>query len=84
MMVIGTYRKLPLIGRIRPDFPEPHPGQIELSGTCALTGLQLLGLVLQVRSAPESKEAIRDRLFKTHGVFPDAADWRSFLEVVTT
>ncbi len=79
ILIIGTYRKRPLSERMEPDFGDPLTRTISRSPICALTGLQLLGLMLEARLDPERREAIVDSLFATRGVLGDAADWRSFL-----
>ena len=49
IMIIGTYRKTPLSERIDAGFPDPVARPINRSNVCALSGLQLLGLLLNVR-----------------------------------
>ncbi len=49
IMVIGTHRKMPLADRNEPSFPDPVARPINRSEVCALSGLQLLGLLLETK-----------------------------------
>jgi hypothetical protein len=80
MMVIGTYRKTPLGGRTAPDFPDPVARPINRLEICVLTGLQLLGLLINAREAPDRKIRIIDLLKSTNGIISISADWTAFLQ----
>ncbi len=78
-MVIGTFRTTPLSDRSQPDFPEPVVRLLIQSNVCAITGLQLFGLLSMARNDPPLKEKIVSSLFSTAGVLSLATDWRQFL-----
>jgi hypothetical protein len=79
LLIIGTYRKLPLAERVEESFPEPVTRVLARSDVCALTGLQLLGLVLEGRRDPSLKPMIIKELFETRGVLKRALNWNEFL-----
>ena len=79
-MVIGTFREIPLQERTRPDFPDPVARRIARSSVCGLTGLQLLGLVLEAQTDPARQKEIVDALFTTNGVLKEAEKWNTFLK----
>lgn len=80
IMVINTYRGIPLANRNDPDFPVPLLKKIEASHVCALTGVQLLGLLLEAREEPEKKSEIISRLLSTDGVIYEATGWQRYLK----
>jgi hypothetical protein len=80
VMVIGTYRKTPVSDRKEPNFPEPVERTINRSGVCALSGLQLLGLLLRAREDQRQSAKILELLFSTIGVVSECIDWTEFLE----
>lgn len=77
--VIGTYRKTPLDQRTGADFPGNAVDEAARHGVCLLTGLQLLGMLLAVRSGALKKSAAIESLFATTGVLPEFATWNGFL-----
>lgn len=79
VMIIGTHRKTPISERSDLGFPDPVARPINRSRVCALSGLQLLGLLLECRSGRKQASDILDQIHGTNGVFNDAADWRAFL-----
>ena len=83
IMVIGTFRQKSLLERTEPDFPDPVVRVITRAPVCALTGLQLLGLVLEAQSNPKQRKKVVDALFTTKGVLAEATDWRAFLETAS-
>lgn len=78
-LILGTFRKHPLADRPHPDFPEPVTRVLERTDVCALTGLQLLGLILQSRQDPSLRPIIVKELFETRGVLQRAKNWNEFL-----
>jgi hypothetical protein len=79
VLIVGTFKSAPLDQRTQPNFPDALIRKIETSKVCALTGLQLLGLVLQVRKDSNLKDTIVDEIFSTNGLLGRAEDWRKFL-----
>jgi hypothetical protein len=82
ILVLGTFRQLPLDKRPQPDFPENPVAVMVRQDICALTGLQLFGLVMEVRANPERKEEINNALFETRGVLDRCRDWKRFLTMI--
>ena len=80
MMVIGTFRKTELSQRTNEDFSSALERAISTSKVCALTGLQLLGLLLRAQAYPETKDEIVKLLFDTNGVCK-TPPWSTFLAV---
>lgn len=80
LLIMGTFRKQPLNERRQPSFPEPVIRVLERADVCALTGLQLLGLILMVRNNPSLRPVILKELFDTRGPLQRAQDWREFLD----
>jgi hypothetical protein len=81
VMVIGTYRKTPVSERTDTGFPDPVARPLARSNVCALSGLQLLGLLLNKRKGNELGPQILTRMYGTNGVLQEALDWQSFLMV---
>ena len=79
VMIIGTHRKIPIVDRIEPSFPDPVARPINRSAVCALSGLQLFGLLLGTRSNQITKSEVLDDLCSTNGLLDKATDWRAFL-----
>jgi hypothetical protein len=80
VVVIGTFRKKPLPERTEPDFPDAVIRVIAQSRVCALSGLQLFGLVAICREQPERKTALMELIFSTNGVLDFAKSWNEFLK----
>jgi hypothetical protein len=80
ILVLGTFRLLPLDQRAQPDFVENVVQVLTRQDICAVTGLQLYCLVLMARSDPANKEKIRLALFETRGVLDMARNWREVLK----
>ncbi|HEY5504381.1 MAG TPA: hypothetical protein VIK28_04420, partial [Sedimentisphaerales bacterium] len=80
LMVIGTFRSTPLTDRKGPDFPDGVIRRLGHSDVCALTGLQLFGLVMHVRKNPHLKSEIVESLFNTAGVLDRATEWNEFIQ----
>jgi hypothetical protein len=79
LLIMGSFRKTAVAERTQPSFPEPVTRVLERADVCALTGLQLFGLVLQSRDKPSLKPTLLTELFETRGVLQRALDWNEFL-----
>ena len=77
-MIINTYRSIPLDDRTDPDFPNDLLQEIRRSDVVALTGLQLLCMVLEARRS-STGVANLEALFETNGTF-QVCDWREHLK----
>jgi len=83
-MIIGTYRKTPISDRPDTGFRDPVARPINRSKVSALSGLQLLGMLLRMRRGEDTGPEILRRIFEKDGVFGEATDWRDFLNVSNT
>jgi hypothetical protein len=79
ILVVNTFRLLPPIERKEPDFPDAMARKIAPMGVCALTGLELFGLVIETRRHPETKKDVVKALFETNGLLKRAVDWKTYL-----
>jgi hypothetical protein len=80
LMVIGTFRSTALADRTEPDFPNAVLRLLNRSQVCALTGVQLFTLVMQVREKPELKEEIVNEVVSTCGVLARGDNWSQYLQ----
>lgn len=69
LLVLATFRNLPLDQRTSPDFSNDMLLNAKRSSVCILTGHQLVNLVLLCERSPERKAAIREKLSSTAGAF---------------
>ena len=79
ILLINTYRDLPLDQRTEPDFPHPMLRTITGGSLCALTTLQLLGLVLKGRTLSSDRDRLAQLLFNHTGVVAECTNWKEFL-----
>jgi hypothetical protein len=79
ILVLGTFRTLPLNQRTQPDFPSNIVKVLEHRDVCALTGIQLYCLLMLARSNENLKEQIRSALFDTAGVLAMGSNWQEVL-----
>lgn len=82
ILVVGTYRKVPISERSSPDFGDSVVRVLARSDVCAMTGLQLLGLLVESQNDPKAKAGIVKEIFETKGVLRRASDWRKFITVL--
>jgi hypothetical protein len=81
-MVIGTFRRDPLTERIGASFPDPVARVVARSEIRALSGLDLLALVLEAREHPARIPEAVEKLFSTAGCVLDfGCPWPNFLIV---
>jgi hypothetical protein len=79
LLVVGTFRKVPLNMR-KPDedFPDAVARVLKRSTCCALTGLQLLVMLLEARRSPDKKDKLLTAMLSTDGALTYATDWSKF------
>ena len=82
ILVLGTFRLIPLDQRTQPDFPENVKGVLVRQDISALTGIQLFSLLMLARSDDALKEQVRHALVNTRGVLEMGSDWAQALEHV--
>jgi hypothetical protein len=80
ILIVNAFNETPLHGRTEPAFPDQMLPYSTGRGHCLITGLQFLGLYLQYKNHPESRQSLTDSLFSTAGVFADFRKWTSFLD----
>lgn len=81
LLIINAYKNIPLKNRKEKSFPDQMVPYSEKRDHCLLTGLQLLGLYLDIMKNILKKEELIDHLFNTNGIFKEYEDWSKFLEM---
>lgn len=79
ILLINAYRDLPLDRRTEAGFPHPMLRTIAGASLCALTTLQLLGMVLKARMISSEREKLARLLFDHVGVISEYVNWKDFL-----
>jgi hypothetical protein len=80
ILVLGTFRSLPLSQRTNADFADNVRQVLSRQDVCAMTGLQLYSMVIDARADPALKPKFRQAIMDTRGVIDDLArDWRAIL-----
>ncbi len=77
ILVIGTFRSLPLTQRLIPDFADNVVQLITRRDICAMTGLQLYSLIIASRADPSLKPKIVEAIFGNSGVLNMGLDWKT-------
>src|SRR5262249_38713381 len=82
ILVIGTFRKTPVEARTEPSFSHNVARTISRPRRLrALTGLQLLCLLLEGREKEATKAAAVELIFSPTGVLEDTSNWKRHLVV---
>jgi hypothetical protein len=84
ILIVNTWRELPLDERTDADFPEQMVPYSERRGHCLVTGLQLFVIQAEVEKDPSRVEHWRKQLLETVGQLVGADDWRSIIHEVRT
>ncbi len=79
MLIVGTYRKLPLQDRTELSFPHNVTATISRLRLRALTGLQLLCLLLEGRENEAAKDKAVNSIFAGPGVLEEDPQWQRYL-----
>ncbi len=79
ILLINSYRDTPLDQRTQPSFPHAMHRTIVDGKLCALTTLQLLGMVLRARENASELAHLLETLFETVGVTEESTEWEAFL-----
>jgi hypothetical protein len=82
VLVIGTYRSLPLVDRNEPDFPDAVVRLMSRANVCGMTGVQLFTILQMARGEPTLKKEIVDKILACAGVLEIGRDWRASLKIV--
>jgi hypothetical protein len=80
ILVINTWREIPLSERRGEDFPRQMLPYCEKRGHCLLTGLQLFVIRSMVEKDPGRAEHWRKQLLETVGPVGGCDDWRSVIQ----
>jgi hypothetical protein len=81
LLVMGTYRKLPVRERTEPDFPSMVVGMLEKHQITGLTGLQLFTLREAARAGKMSRDEVAEIVSGTDGLVNLKFEWPAFLEL---
>lgn len=84
VLIVNTYKDLPVIERAEEDFPNQMIGYSERREHCLITGVQLLSLLLDCKVNPQKKDEIIDKIFSTNGKFADYKNWQDFVNYEAT
>lgn len=80
ILVVNTFRNIPLDQRTATDFPAQMLPYSEKRGHCLLTGLQLLGVYSAAVLGKCSNDELADKLLSTEGWLSEFRDWRQFVD----
>lgn len=66
-LVINAYRQLDILSRGRESFSPQFVAYAEATGICALTTIQLVGMLMELKSHPQNQDKVIKMLFDTNG-----------------
>jgi hypothetical protein len=81
LLVVNTWRELPLEERTKKDFPDQMLPYCRGREHCLATGLQLLIIRSDVERHPGQAAFWRKEILQTSGLLKVKEDWRSVIEV---
>ncbi|MDE9364446.1 hypothetical protein PZ938_02405 [Luteipulveratus sp. YIM 133132] len=79
ILVVNTWRELPLAERKEQDFPTQMIKYSTSREHCLTTGLQLFVIKEQIESGDAAAEAWRKKILATNGRLEDVPDWRTYI-----
>lgn len=79
ILLINAFKDTPLNERNSAAFPHQMLRFCERREHCLMTGLQLLGMYLDIKAYPEKKQELVRSLLETVGVYQGYSDWTLFL-----
>jgi len=79
ILVVNAFRDKPLPERTQPVFPDQMLRYSEQREHCLVSGVQLLGMVVDVLANPAGAGAVRQLLTSTKGRLEGYDDYRAFL-----
>ncbi|QEC41558.1 hypothetical protein [Pseudobacter ginsenosidimutans] len=82
ILLVNTYRDVPLIERNQPDFPDQMLRYAIGREHCLITTTQLLALYFETLRNPASKEQIVKSLFDTVGRYSNDYKWQNYINVL--
>ncbi|MEU4720722.1 hypothetical protein AB0G06_13915 [Nonomuraea dietziae] len=81
ILVVNTWRTLPLTERTEEDFPQQMLPYCNSRGHCLVTGLQFFLIRADVEENPGRAEYWRKLLLETSGMMPECDDWQSVIQL---
>lgn len=84
ILVVNTWRKVPLDSRGQDDFPPQMVPYSKGRGHCLLTGLQLFLIRADVETNADRAAHWRKALFGTKGILKKPDDWRAVIQLTET
>jgi hypothetical protein len=84
ILVVNTWREVPLGERTQEDFPSQMLPYSKRRGHCLITGLQLFVIRADVEGNPDRAERWRKLLLSTKGIVAQAKDWRKVIQETKT
>lgn len=79
LLVVNTYREVPLKERNQESFPHQMLSFSEPREHCLLTTVQLCSLLLHCRSHPNEKDSEIDKLLNCVGIFKEYDNWQNYI-----
>jgi len=79
LLVVNTWRDVPLVGRVEADFPDQMIPYSKSRGHCLISGLQLFVILAEIEANPGRAAHWRNLILATCGVISGCNDWRSVL-----
>lgn len=79
ILIVNGYRKKDLSSRTEDVFPDQMISYSTKREHCLITTIQLLGLFIEVKNNPSSKESIIAEFLNTVGVYPKFKDHKKFV-----
>lgn len=80
LLVVNSFKDILLEERTEPTFPHSMLEYSIKREHCLMTGLQLLGILINIQRDPSKKDNIIDSIFSTNSVYKGYEDWHQFLE----
>lgn len=81
ILVVNTWRDIPLSDRTGIDFPAQMIPYSKSRGHCLVTGLQLFIMRSEIEKNPIMAESFRQKILETSGVLDGLNDWTSIVQV---
>lgn len=81
ILIVNTYRELPLSERNLPSFPEQMLPYATSRSHCLTTSVQLCGLLLFCREKPDMKDQAIEEFISTVGLYKKFDDWKNWVTV---
>ncbi len=84
ILVVNTWRDVPLADRTEPDFPAQMLPYSEGRQHCLITGLELFVISCEIEQDPKKAKFWRERIMSTAGRLAEVPEWRSFIQESST